>query len=767
MSGSALGEQLETISTAAGWSALLPFAQFPTASGALSSVGLSLTSTVTSIASIENLGATSATVQIDLPGTVTVMQSGTTLAADYADNHAIKTLGSFDGTINFAGTSGLTTRMVTTQTAAATATVATAGFSGSGTVGLTGSYAVGTVNEVAMGNIFSVTQGEASAVVGLQYNAQSATGTTVTDFSPGNPIAWNLSNGSENTIKGAATTAPQQLVVSDATTNWDNDFTIQQFNPALGTLEGIQIRFVDDINAGFAVQNLGTSATSVQLNETLDFGFILPGMTMLSLSGGPEIFESLALGAFNGTVSFSGPSGFNLSGLQEVGGEGIGAFANDLAAYIGTGTVNVEMLASSPSTVTGGGDLAMELLTKAGAELDISYIYQPATAVAPGLPTISNTLTAETTVLRPVSGAFSEIILTNQAPGIMTVTVTPSSIDNGTLVGLAGQPGGVNVSTGVWTVTGSLAVVMKALDDLSFLPTATVPAGGSVTTVFTIVFSDAFGRHATDSSTTITQLPNTAVNTGSAIAATNLALEDQSVPSTPVVTTGTVAAVTCFAAGTRIATPGGQAAVEDLRPGDAVLTESGEERTVRWIGHRFVDCRRHPKPERVWPIRVARHAFGMNRPRRPLLLSPDHAVFSDGVLVPVKCLVNGASIRQIRSPRVTYYHLELPSHDVVLAENLPCESYLETGGRACFDNGGTVVSLYPDFAGGDEARAQAIWREQAYAPLIGSAETLDRLQARLAFQAVMLGYQADGSLPCRARSSGPRGRVAVNETRAQ
>ena len=69
MSGSALGEQLETISAAAGgWSELLPFDQFSPSSGSLSSVGLNLTGTVFSFASIENLGASSATVEIDMPG---------------------------------------------------------------------------------------------------------------------------------------------------------------------------------------------------------------------------------------------------------------------------------------------------------------------------------------------------------------------------------------------------------------------------------------------------------------------------------------------------------------------------------------------------------------------------------------------------------------------------------------------------------------------------------------------------------------------------
>jgi hypothetical protein len=37
---------------------------------------------------------------------------------------------------------------------------------------------------------------------------------------------------------------------------------------------------------------------------------------------------------------------------------------------------------------------------------------------------------------------------------------------------------------------------------------------------------------------------------------------------------------------------------------------------------------------------------------------------------------------------LTYHHVELAAHDVILAEGLPCESYLDTGNRAAFAEGG-------------------------------------------------------------------------------
>jgi hypothetical protein len=202
--------------------------------------------------------------------------------------------------------------------------------------------------------------------------------------------------------------------------------------------------------------------------------------------------------------------------------------------------------------------------------------------------------------------------------------------------------------------------------------------------------------------------------------------------------------ILCFASGTNIATPRGEVPVEDLRVGDLVRTDSGQMQPIEWIGQRRLDCRHHPAPDRVQPIRIASHAFGEGRPKRALLLSPDHSVFVEDVLIPIKFLVNGATIMQIDVAMVTYYHLELASHDVVIAEGLPTETYLETGGRSAFENGGGATQIHPDFSA-DEAYVAMTWQQSGYAPLIGADGQFDRVCARLAAQALMLGYQADGT----------------------
>jgi serralysin len=157
------------------------------------------------------------------------------------------------------------------------------------------------------------------------------------------------------------------------------------------------------------------------------------------------------------------------------------------------------------------------------------------------------------------------------------------------------------------------------------------------------------------------------------------------------------ASLPCFVSGTRIATPNGTQAVETLREGDLVIIRSGETLPVIWLGHRQVTCIDHPRPWSVWPVLVTAHAFGPGMPVRDLLLSPNHCVFFADVLIPVKYLINASTIRQLPRRVVSYNHVELPRHEVILAEGLPVETYLDVGDRANFANGGRVAAFYPEF----------------------------------------------------------------------
>ena len=73
-------------------------------------------------------------------------------------------------------------------------------------------------------------------------------------------------------------------------------------------------------------------------------------------------------------------------------------------------------------------------------------------------------------------------------------------------------------------------------------------------------------------------------------------------------------------------------------------------------------------------------------------------MFVDDVLIPVRCLIGVGGITQIRTHRIRYFHVELAEHNILLADALPVESFLDTGVRNCFANGGAAVTLHPNFA---------------------------------------------------------------------
>lgn len=219
---------------------------------------------------------------------------------------------------------------------------------------------------------------------------------------------------------------------------------------------------------------------------------------------------------------------------------------------------------------------------------------------------------------------------------------------------------------------------------------------------------------------------------------------------------GTEVILPCFAAGTWIETAAGPVPVEAIRPGDLVRRIEGDLAPVIWVGARRVDCRRHARPEAVWPVRVAAHALGLGRPGRDLWLSPDHAIFFAGVLIPVKHLVDGAAVMQCPMPHITYVHLELAEHAVLLAEGLPAESYLDTGDRAAFaapDAG--VLALHPSWGERGQGDAAFIMEALGYAPLRVTGPEVEAARRLLAVRAV----SARSGRACPAARRAPRPRA--------
>src|SRR5271165_4992035 len=159
--------------------------------------------------------------------------------------------------------------------------------------------------------------------------------------------------------------------------------------------------------------------------------------------------------------------------------------------------------------------------------------------------------------------------------------------------------------------------------------------------------------------------------------------------------TGTGFPVICYLAGTRIATPAGESAVEQLVVGDAVMTLQGAARRIVWIGIGRVLAARGRRSAAT-PVIVRKNALADNVPYRDLRVTKAHSLYIDGVLIPVEFPVNHRTILwDDNAQEVTIYHIELETHDVLLANGAPAESYRDDGNRWLFQNANSGWSLPP------------------------------------------------------------------------
>ncbi|RYG92321.1 Hint domain-containing protein [Loktanella sp. IMCC34160] len=158
----------------------------------------------------------------------------------------------------------------------------------------------------------------------------------------------------------------------------------------------------------------------------------------------------------------------------------------------------------------------------------------------------------------------------------------------------------------------------------------------------------------------------------------------------------------CFVAGAFLRMgDGSERRVEDLSVGDLVLTRDHGAQPIRWIGRRTVVGHGD-----LAPVRIAAGAFG-----NPvdLLVSPQHRVLvedwraelvmgTEEVLCPAMALVDGDRIHRAPRPEVTYYHVMLDRHEVVLSNGVWSESFF-VGDHLCAPGSALqreLATLFPE-----------------------------------------------------------------------
>ncbi len=154
----------------------------------------------------------------------------------------------------------------------------------------------------------------------------------------------------------------------------------------------------------------------------------------------------------------------------------------------------------------------------------------------------------------------------------------------------------------------------------------------------------------------------------------------------------------CFVTGTGILTDRGYIPVEELHIGDRLKVADGSLQDIKWLGYQTRQPHQIDNPLLGYPILIKTGALGENLPQQDLLVSPNHGLLMDGLLIEAGALVNETSIIKT-TPKETfvYYHVELANHNLLIAEGVLAESYLpKKVEHLSYDNGTEYDQLYPD-----------------------------------------------------------------------
>ena len=144
-------------------------------------------------------------------------------------------------------------------------------------------------------------------------------------------------------------------------------------------------------------------------------------------------------------------------------------------------------------------------------------------------------------------------------------------------------------------------------------------------------------------------------------------------------------AFSAFARGTVIQSTRGPVAIEDLQPGDQLITVGGPPAEIVWIGSStFVPAdagRRTPL------IRIMPDSLGNARPATPITVGPSARILQtphhlraracrEPMLTPVREFVHGVHVINVTPPTpVRLFHLCLAEHAAIIAGGLEMETF--------------------------------------------------------------------------------------------
>lgn len=172
--------------------------------------------------------------------------------------------------------------------------------------------------------------------------------------------------------------------IPSTTTNWNNNVTLPQWNPALfpgQTLTGVKIILTGSVSGRARVQNGDASPADVSYNLSALVNLSGPGgaaIAVLPLAGGNAILAA----AVNPPQTFMAPDGLDTNSLNNSQMDMAVIAPGNFALYTGASTIALNVTAMGTSSASGGGNLTSIFNTSAAAAYEVQYTYIPTPGAA-------------------------------------------------------------------------------------------------------------------------------------------------------------------------------------------------------------------------------------------------------------------------------------------------------------------------------------------------------------------------------------------------
>ena len=175
----------------------------------------------------------------------------------------------------------------------------------------------------------------------------------------------------------AATDGPYSDTVALQSTDWNKTLTIPKFNPALGVLISVKVELKGDVTGSMAFENKDAQTQTVTTSLKAICTLKRPDNSTLVITIPDANTVDYNVPAYDGVTDFAGPSGKMYPSLSKSTTEMNTLFAPaDLALFTGPGNILLGCTGVGSSTGAGGGNLALQFTTDAGAMATVTYNYE-------------------------------------------------------------------------------------------------------------------------------------------------------------------------------------------------------------------------------------------------------------------------------------------------------------------------------------------------------------------------------------------------------